>query len=226
MKINKILLIIAFLFVFLLPLSFSEEVDTEAAFEYYIQGYDYLFEGEYDDAIFCFKRAIEIDEEFVHAYGGLANAYAIKFETTKDMVWYDLTIEIIETAKTIDPYLYYLPEFGTALLVLYSANEDHDLSYEQFLILSDVYPEYAEMFTHEEKLFVDADVITDDTIIDSTKDESEEKVSSQIKKGLNYLLKIIIIILVIVIIIAIIVVLLIVFLLKKKKTSKKKGGKK
>lgn len=80
--------------------------------ELYDQAIDLFSEGKYDEAIAAYRRALEIDDEFVDALHGLALAYAEKGDLAA----------AIETAKRITEAAPDDPLGYTSLSMFYQRN--------------------------------------------------------------------------------------------------------
>ncbi|MEK6905331.1 MAG: DUF6398 domain-containing protein [Nanoarchaeota archaeon] len=64
--------------------------------DYYYDGCDWLDAGQEKKAVYCFKKALEMDDEYVEAWNGLGTAYWFdNFEKAKEHISkaYDLTVK-------------------------------------------------------------------------------------------------------------------------------------
>ena len=64
--------------------------------DYYYDGCDWLDTGQEKKAVYCFKKALEMDEEYVEAWNGLGTVYWFDhFEKAKEYIQkaYDLTVK-------------------------------------------------------------------------------------------------------------------------------------
>ena len=63
----------------------------------YLQGKEYLYDGNYPEAIQAFKKTIELDPQYSHAYVRLAEAYADSGNTTATIQAYQQGIKAVPT---------------------------------------------------------------------------------------------------------------------------------
>lgn len=62
--------------------------------DYYYDGLDFLEEGELNKAKRCFKKALEMDDEYVDAYNGLGNIYYFSDNLEKAKEYYQKAYEL------------------------------------------------------------------------------------------------------------------------------------
>jgi len=78
---------------FIIPLDVISKKDINSynmeKEDYYYDGLEHLSEGEFDKAKRCFKKALEIDDEYVDAYNGFGNLYLLKEEHEKSREFYE-----------------------------------------------------------------------------------------------------------------------------------------
>lgn len=137
-------------------LIFSIAVHALDAFEYYIQGEDYLFKNTEENnalAIEAFENAVELDPGMSEAYTGLLQAYAQKYQYyDKDEKWYDLAIEAATNARTVDPYADDSPETYMTLARVYNAKGEIEKAQQEYDSLIDNFPEYKSWYPKSDDL--------------------------------------------------------------------------
>jgi len=118
----------------------------EDAFDYYIQGMDFLIENtaeKNEEAIESLQKAIELDPEMSDAYLELAAAYAQKYRYfDQDEKWYNLAIEQLGQAKSIDPYAYESVVVHEVLAQLYLTKGELDKAKEECERIIELEPKY------------------------------------------------------------------------------------
>lgn len=72
---------------------FSNSFKSEKE-DYFYDGLELLDEDEYDKAIECFKKALEIDENYVDAYNGFGNTYLLLEDYDKAKEYYKKAYEL------------------------------------------------------------------------------------------------------------------------------------
>lgn len=214
----------------------------EDAFDYYIQGMDFLIEDtaeKNEEAIESLQKAIELDPEMSDAYLELAAAYAQKYRYfDQDEKWYNLAIEQLGQAKSIDPYAYESVVVHEVLAELYFAKEEFDKAKEECERMIELEPKYETAYLmlgeiNEElgEIRQAAEAYKAASELDPSLEEAEKKAeelrkkAEELEKGMPIWLWIIIG-LVGVVIIVVGAVIVIVLLIKKKRASlpKTKNG--
>jgi len=215
---------------------------SEDAFDYYIQGMDFLIENtaeKNEEAIESLQKAIELDPEMSDAYLELAAAYAQKYRYfDQDNKWYNLAIEQLGQAKSIDPYAYESVVGHAVLAQLYFAKGEFDKAKEEcermielepkyetaYLMLGEINESLGETQQAAEAYETASDL---DPSLEEAKEKAEElrEEAEELEKGVPVWLWIIIGLVSVGIIVAV-VIIVIMLLIKKKSTSlpKTKNG--
>ena len=116
--------------------------------DYYYEGCDWLDAGQEKKAIYCFKKALEMDGEYVEAWNGLGTAYWFAhFDKAKEYIQktYDLTVKKFKGIWPLElswgvlenrQYLRAIDFLGLALW----REENNDSAMEKFKLLLQLNP--------------------------------------------------------------------------------------
>ena len=210
----------------------------EDAFDYYIQGMDFLIENTAEkngEAIESLQKAIELDPEMSDAYLELAAAYAQKYRYfDQDEKWYNLAIEQLGQAKSIDPYAYESVVVHAVLAELYFAKGEFDKAKEECERMIELEPKYETAYLMLGEINEElgetqqaAEAYEAASQLDPSLEEAEKKAeelrkkAKESKKGAPVWLWIIIGLVSVVIVVGAVIV--IILLIKKKRASLPKG---